>query len=242
MLTFQNSDHFRNPADVDTFFTLGQRVSQLTYNYQNRIGSGFLETTDGGLSVFGASIVERMNRVGMAVDVSHCGDKTTLDAIAASAKPVIFSHATCRGLVPGHLRCKTDDAIRAMAKTGGAMGIAFLRFVIKDREPVTIEDALDHVDYVRKLVGIEHVGIGSDMDIVGNPNPVNGPPMRETPNWDRYHVHSDPAGKITIAGLDHPKRMFDLTEGLIRRKYTDEQIALVLGSNWVRVLGSIWPA
>lgn len=241
LLTYQNSDHFRSPRDVDRFFALGQRVSQLTYNYQNRLGSGFLETHDGGLSVFGGEIVKRMNEVGMAVDVSHCADRTTMDGISSSTKPVIFSHASCRALAPDHLRCKTDEAIRAMAMTGGVMGIPFLRMMIRAEEPVTIEHVLDHFDHVVKLVGIDHVGVGSDMDVVGNPNPVNGEPMRETPNWERYRLHKDAAGNwlLTIKGLDHPRRMFDLTEGLIRRGYTDAHIRLILGGNWIRVLGDI---
>ena len=241
LLTFQGSDHFRSANDVDTFFALGQRVSQLTYNYQNRLGSGFLETKDGGLTVFGADVVARMNAAGMAVDVSHCGDRTTLDGIAASRKPVIFSHASARALAPDHARCKTDEMIRAMARTGGAMGIPFLRMMIRAEEPVTIDHVVDHFDHVRKLVGIEHVGVGSDMDVVGNPNPVNGEPMRETPNWDRYRLHKDEKGQwmLTIRGLDHPRRMFDLTEALIRRGYTDEHIRLVLGGNWRRVMGAI---
>jgi membrane dipeptidase len=240
-LTFQNSDHFRHPQDVDTFFALGQRVSQLTYNYQNRLGSGFLETHDGGLSVFGAEIVARMNTVGMAVDLSHCGDRTTADGIAASRKPVMFSHASARALAPDHARCKTDEMIRGMARSGGMMGIPFLRMMIRAAEPVTLDHVIDHFDHVAKLVGIEHVGVGSDMDIVGNPNPVNGAPMRETPNWDRYRLHKDENGQwmLTIRGLDHPRRMFDLTDGLIRRGYSDEHIRLVLGGNWRRVIGAI---
>lgn len=241
LLTFQGSDHFRSPADVDTFFALGQRVSQLTYNYQNRLGSGFLETKDGGLTVFGADIVKRMNSVGMAVDLSHCGDRTTLDGIAASTRPVIFSHASARALAPDHARCKTDEMIRGMARTGGVMGIPFLRMMIRAGEPVTIDHVIDHFDHVAKAVGIEHVGVGSDMDVVGNPNPVNGEPMRETPNWDRYRLHKDEKGQwmLTIRGLDHPRRMFDLTEGLIRRGYTDPDIRLILGGNWRRVMGAI---
>jgi membrane dipeptidase len=240
-LTFQNSDHFRSPQDVDTFFALGQRVSQLTYNYQNRLGSGFLETHDGGLSVFGAEIVARMNTVGMAVDLSHCGDRTTVDGIAASRKPVVFSHASARALTPDHARCKTDEMIRGMARSGGMMGIPFLRMMIRADEPVTLDHVIDHFDHVAKLVGIEHVGVGSDMDIVGNPNPVNGAPMRETPNWDRYRLHKDENGQwlLTIRGLDHPRRMFDLTDGLIRRGYSDEHIRLILGGNWRRVIGAI---
>jgi membrane dipeptidase len=244
MLTFQDSSHFRAPADVDTFFGLGQRISQLTYNFNNRIGSGFLEQRDGGLSVFGLSIMERMQAVGMAVDVSHCGDQTTLDALAAASKPVVFTHATARALVPGHLRCKTDEAIQKMAKTGGVMGIAMIRFMVRNTEPVTIEHLLDHVDYVAKLVGVEHVAVGSDLDVVGNPNAVNGAPVdpRNQPNFSRYQYHEDTDGAINIKGLNHLKRMFDLTEGLIRRGYGDPQIAQILGGNAVRVLGTIWPA
>jgi membrane dipeptidase len=244
MLTFQDSTHFRAPADVDTFFGLGQRVSQLTYNFNNRIGSGFLEQRDGGLSVFGLSIMERMQQVGIAVDVSHCGDQTTLDALAAAKKPVVFTHATARALVPGHLRCKTDEAIQKMARTGGVMGIAMIRFMVRNTEPVTIEHVLDHVDYVAKLVGVEHVAVGSDLDVMGNPNAMNGAPTdpRSQPNFSRYQYHEDTDGAINIKGLDHPRRMFDLTEGLIRRGYSDAHIAQIVGGNAVRVLGTIWPA
>jgi membrane dipeptidase len=244
MLTFQDSTHFRSPDDVRTFFGLGQRISQLTYNFNNKIGSGFLEQRDGGLSVFGLSIMERMQQVGMAVDVSHCGDQTTLDALSAARKPVIFTHATARALLPGHLRCKTDEAILKMARTGGVMGIAMIRFMVRDREPVTIEHVLDHVDHVAKLAGMEHVAIGSDLDLVGNPNAINGGGFdpRTQPNFSRYQYHEDPDGAINIRGLNHSKRVFDLTEGLIRRGYTDAHIAQILGGNAVRALGAIWPA
>jgi membrane dipeptidase len=244
MLTFQDSTHFRSADDVPVFFGLGQRISQLTYNFNNRIGSGFLEERDGGLSVFGLSIMSRMEQVGMAVDVSHCGDQTTLDALAAAKKPIVFTHATARALVPGHLRCKTDEAIRKMAATGGVMGIAMIRFMVRNSEPVTIEHVLDHVDYVAKLVGLEHVAIGSDLDVAGNPNAINGGGFdpRTQPNFSRYQYHEDRDGAINIRGLNHSKRVFDLTEGLIRRGYTDAQIAQVLGGNAVRVLGTIWPA
>ena len=244
MLTFQDSTHFRSPDDVRVFFGLGQRISQLTYNFNNKIGSGFLEERDGGLSVFGLSIMERMQQVGMAVDVSHCGDQTTLDALAAATRPVIFTHATARALVPGHLRCKTDEAILKMAKTGGVMGVAMIRFMVRATEPVMIEHVLDHVDYVAKLAGVEHVAIGSDLDLVGNPNAINGGGFnpRTQPNFGRYQYHEDGDGAINIRGLNHSKRVFDLTEGLIRRGYTDAQIAQILGGNAIRVLGTIWPA
>ena len=244
MLTFQNADHFRTADDVNTFHSLGQRVSLLTYNSTNRLGSGFLADTDMGLTPYGAEIVARMNQVGMAVDLSHCGDKTTLDGIAATKKPAIFTHAACRALVPGHMRCKTDEMITNMAKTGGVMGIPLIRFMIKIDEPVTQENVLDHFDHVTKLVGVEHVGVGGDLDLVGNPNPVHSPSGNDMPsgqhNFDRYHVHADTDGRLTIRGLDHPRRIYDLTEGLIRRKYSDANIGAILGGNWSRALAQIW--
>ena len=243
MIAFQNSQHFRRADDVNTFWGLGQRISQLTYNMNNGIGSGFLEQRDGGLSMFGLSIVERMNQVGMAVDLSHCADQTTMDGIAASKRPVVFTHANCRALAPSLTRLKTDEAIKGMAKTGGVMGVAFIRFMVREQEPVTIEHVLDHVDYAAKLVGVEHVAVGSDLDMVGNPNPIGGGmDPKKQPNFDRYHFHTDSAGKLTITGLDHPKRMFDLTEGLIRRRYNDADITGIVGGNAVRVLTRIWQA
>jgi len=242
MLTMQDSTHFRSPDDVGEFFELGQRVSQLTYNFNNRIGSGFLEQRDGGLSVFGLSIMKRMEQIGMAVDVSHCADQTTLDALEAATKPVLFTHATCRTLIPGHGRAKTDEAIRKLAKTGGVMGITFLRFMVRDREPVNVGHVLDHFDYVRKLVGVQHLAVGSDMDVLGVANPLNGGFRPETqPNFDRYHFHVDKPEHLGADGLDHPKRMFDLAEGLISRGYSDPDIKLILGGNAVRVLTEIWP-
>lgn len=242
LLTLQDSTHFRNPDDVNTFFSLGQRLSQLTYNFNNRIGSGFLEQRDGGLSVFGLSIMVRMEQVGMAVDVSHCADQTTLDALAAATKPVLFTHANARALLPGRMRTKTDEAIRGMAKTGGVMGISLIRFMVRDREPVGLENALDHFDYVRKLVGVEYLAVGSDYDIIGNANPIGGgfQPTSQ-PNFERYGFHAGPDGRLSTPGLDGPKRMFDLTEGLLRRGYSDSDIELILGGNAVRVFGKIWP-
>ena len=245
LLTMQDSTHFRTPTDVDEFFGLGQRLSQLTYNFNNRIGSGFLEQRDGGLSVFGLSIMKRMEKVGMAVDLSHCADQTTLDALDAATKPVLFTHATCRAVIPGHMRAKPDDAIRKLAKTGGVMGIDFIRFMVRDREPVGIENVLDHFDYARKLVGVEYLAVGSDLDVFGLGNPVgvgDGFRPESQPNFDRYHYHVEKPEMVATTGLDHPKRMFDLTEGFIRRGYSDPDIEMILGGNAVRVFGKIWPA
>jgi membrane dipeptidase len=150
----------------------------------------------------------------------------------------LITHANCRALV-AHPRCKTDEAIRKMATTGGVMGITGVRMFVTSAEPTTIEDVLNHVDHVRKLVGVEHVGVGSDSDLQGYDKlpPEENKQLRAA--YKGTYAFRD---KIDIEGLDHPRRMFDLTEGMIRRGYNDSDIELVLGSNFKRALTEIWKA
>jgi membrane dipeptidase len=239
ILGVQNSEHFRSPADVKRYYQVGQRVSQLTYNTQNRIASGSTDRADGGISDFGLTIVQAMNEVGMAVDVSHCGDRTTLDAFELSGKPVLITHSNCRALAPGHPRCKTDEAIRAMAANGGVMGVTAVRNFVRNEEPTTIEHYVDHIDHIAGLVGIEHAGVGTDADLAGYDDLP--PPAYEAlkSGYKDSYAFRD---KIDIEGLDHPQKVYDLTEALIRRGYGDDNIRAVLGQNFRRVLGEIWVA
>jgi membrane dipeptidase len=237
LLGVQNAEHFRTLDDVDLFYGYGQRVSQLTYNARNLIGNGSTERRDEGLSDFGVAVVERMNRAGMAVDVSHCGDRTTLDAFEASRRPVLITHSNCRTLVPGHPRCKTDEAIQKMAAKGGVMGITGVRMFVRADEPTTIEHYLDHIDHVVKLTSVQHVGVGSDIDLYG----YDAMPAEENKRLRAgYKGSYGFRDKLDIEGLNHPQRMFDLTEGLIRRKYSDADIELILGGNFKRVLAEVW--
>jgi len=238
ILGIQDSEHFRTVQDVNFFYGLGQRVSQLTYNARNLIGNGSTERNDSGLSDFGVSVVARMNELGMAVDVSHCGDATTLDACGVSKQPVLITHANCRALNP-HPRCKTDEAIRKIASTGGVMGITGVRMFVSPKEPTTIENVLDHYDHVAKLVGVEHLGVGSDIGLYGYdslPEPVR---KKLHAGYKSSYAFRE---KDDIEGLDHPKRTYDLTEGLIRRGYSDANIEMILGGNFQRVLAQIWSA
>jgi len=237
LLGLQNSDQFRTPNDVAFFRGLGQRVSQLTYNSRNFIGNGSTERRDEGISDFGVAIIERMNKVGMAVDVSHCGDRTTLDAFEISKKPVLITHSNCRALAAGHPRDKSDEAIKKVGASGSVMGITGVRMFVKADEPTTIEHALDHFDHVKKLIGPEHLGVGSDIDLYGYDKM---PPEMNKRLRAGYKGSYGFREKIDIEGLDHPKRMYDLTEGLIRRKYSDKEIEGVLGGNFARVLKQIW--
>ena len=239
ILGLQNAQHFRRPDDVNFFYNLGQRVSQLTYNSRNLIGNGATERRDEGISDFGAAIIDRMNKVGMAIDVSHCGDRTTLDAFELSKKPVLITHSNCRVLANGHPRDKTDEAILAVKKSGSVIGITGVRMFVRDREPTTIEHALDHFDHVSKLIGPEHLGVGSDIDLYGyDAMPAELNKQLRAGYKGSYGFRE----KIDIEGLNHPRRMFDLAEGLIRRKYSDANIEGILGGNFRRVLTQIWTA
>jgi len=237
ILGVQNSEHFKTVDDVKRYYHVGQRISQLTYNTQNMIASGSTDRADGGISDFGQSIVMAMNELGMAVDVSHCGDQTTLDAFELSAAPVLITHSNCRALVPGHPRCKTDEAIQAMAKSGGVMGITAVRNFVKNDEPTTIEHYIDHIDHVAKLVGIEHAGIGTDSDLKGYDALPKEIYDQLKAGYKSSYSFRD---KIDIEGLDHPKKMYDVAEAMVRRGYSDDNIRAVLGENFRRALGEIW--
>lgn len=236
----QSSDQFEHIDDVNRCYGYGQRVSQLSYNFRSRIADGAFEPYDGGVSEYGGKIIDRMNTVGMAVDLGHASDKTKLDALELSKKPVILSHGNCRALNPNAPRTTTDDAIRKLAAKGGVMGITDIAFMVKGTEPVGIGDVVDHFDHVRDLVGIEHVGVGSDAGIESND--LGSPEMLKNmlAKADaRYHVHGD---REVVAGLEGPHRMYELTAALVARGYTDEQVRLVIGGNWARVLKEIWVA
>ena len=218
----QNSEHFRSVDDVDRFYGMGQRVSQLTYR-DNLIGGGSISGKNLGLTPYGLQIVGRMNALGMAVDISHCSDRTALDAIEASSKPVLVTHSNCRALVPGSARCRTDEAIRKLAAKGGVMGVTMVRFFAGSGGAVTMENVLDHIDHIVKLVGIECVGVGSDEDLDG-----------------RDHGLSPTGRRNDLDGVQYSRKMFDLTEGLLRRGYSEQHIELILGGNFQRALADIW--
>lgn len=218
----QNSNHFRTLDDVDAFYKLGQRVSQLTYR-DNALGGGSVDPAEKGLTAYGAEVLARMNQIGMAADISHCGDRTTLDVIEASTTPVLVTHSNCRALVPYSARCKTDAAIRKLATRGGVMGVTLERLFVGTGSSVTIENVLGHIDHIAKLVGVEHVGLGTDVDLDGRDGPA-------APK------------KNDLDGLQYSRKVFELTEGLIRRKYSKADIRLILGGNFQRALTAIWEA
>ncbi len=217
LLGMQDSEHFADLEDVAYFAAIGQRVSQLTYNGPSRFGSGCRTPRDAGLTREGAALVGELNRHGIAVDVSHCGEATTLDAIDASRRPVLITHSNCRTLNPRQPRCKTDDAIRALARRDGVFGVSMIRnFVAPQHGDATFERYLDHFDHVANLVGPEFLGVGSDSDLEGR-QPV-------------------------LRDVDTVEFLYHLAAGLLGRGYGESDVLGVLGGNFRRVLDANLPS
>jgi membrane dipeptidase len=163
LFNVQNADPIGDDLDrVDELHARGVRAVQLTYNLRNLYGDGCVERRDGGLSRFGLALVERLNAAGMIVDTSHCSDRTTLDAVEASASPVAVTHASARALVD-HPRAKPDHVLRAVAERGGYVGIVAMPMILTPSgRGATIDHVVDHVIHVMDVVGPERVGIGTD--------------------------------------------------------------------------------
>ena len=238
IMGLQNAEQFRQVSDVLAFRQMGLRCAQLTYNTQNLLGSGSTERVDGGVSDYGAEIIREMNKLGVLVDVSHSGERTTLDAIDISAGPIAITHSNCRAL-NNHPRLKTDEAIRKLAAKGGVIGITGVRMFVKDREPTTVENVVDHIDHVVKLVGIDHVGIGTDSDLLGYDR-LPGDQYRQLKSG--YKSSYAFREKIDTDGFNNPDKMFSLTDALDRRGYGEANIVAILGGNFRRLLATAWSA
>lgn len=242
MINFQNTTHIETDIDKLEFFCqFGVRQVQLTYNMKNFVGDGCTERTDAGISHFGVEVVKRLNKLRMFVDVSHSGYHTTMDAIEISRDPVVFSHTNCRAL-SDHDRCKTDEQLQAVAEKGGYIGLTIINSFIHiekvlRKEKVTIEDWLDHVDYLVKLVGIDHVGIGSD-DSGYADTPIK---FWEVANKELYKLGFRPEHKtefgVSTEGFEHYTDIYpNMTRGLVSRGYSDQEIEKIMGGNYLRIM------
>jgi len=225
---------------IDILYGLGVRLMGVVYSESNTLGSGLREPHDGGLTVFGRAAVRRMNQVGVAVDVSHTGDRTALDTIDVSTKPIFITHAGARALWATS-RMKPDDVIRACAAAGGVIGIEgapHTTLTAQHREH-SIESFMEHFEYCANLVGIDHVAFGPD-----------------TMYGDHVGLHHAFARHLSIAsshqgpefeeveyvrGIENPTEAFpNIARWLVRHGYSDEDIIKVLGGNILRVLDQVW--
>jgi len=239
IVTCQETEGFGKDLKLlELLYNFGLRLVQLTYNNQNLIGAGCMEPNAAGLSKFGIRFVEKCNELGIVVDTGHCGKGTTLDACAYSKKPVVATHTGVEKIF-FHERCKSDEEIQAIAGTGGVVGIfAMPWFIAEDPTHTSVEHFLDHIEYAANLVGVEHVGIGTDW------------PMPQT-QWSAIIFKKYVAPTIGFApgngpstewvhGLKDYRSFVNITRGLVARGYTDEEIRKILGENWLRVFSEVW--
>jgi membrane dipeptidase len=227
----------RNLETLRTMHAAGLRILQLTHNERTGAGDGFMEPQDGGLSLLGARVVEEMGRLGGLIDLSHCSERTTIEAIRLSAGPIAVTHAGCRALNPS-LRHKTDEAIRALADKGGFFGVFMMSRWLTNRDTSSVEDVVDHIDHVVKIGGIDIVGFGSDQPAMGDSSSQAAKVARladyQTRNLGR--AGAEPLhGHVTCADMDGPDRMAVLARGLERRGYSASDVDKIVGGNFVRV-------
>ncbi len=218
---------------------LGVRSIQLTYNTRNLLGNGCLERVDGGLSHWGVQVVERMNQLGMVVDVSHCGARTSQDAILFSRAPVTINHAGCAAVYE-HPRNKPDELLRAMADRGGVIGIYQINPYLGPAERNTLETFLDHVDHALKVAGVDHVGIGSDREHRRIPD-TEAERQKLQAELDRLKpgTNTQVRWPFFLTELNHPRRMETVRQGLERRRHSASTIEKILGGNFERVFREV---
>lgn len=238
VMNFQNATMLEGDTDnVEALHALGMRSFQLTYNYRNLLGDGCLERTNAGLSDFGVEVVERMNAVGVMVDLSHCGPQTTLDGIEFSAKPVAMTHTMCAA-IREHPRAKSDAAIRACADKGGVTGICALGYFVGP-DPggeTTIEHYADHIEHAVSIAGHEHVALSTDFP------PQGISPWATREEWYEPRLVSfKPSYEVRwppwIPELDSPDRFRNLLKVLDGRGWSERNLERLLGQNWLRLFG-----
>jgi len=219
----------------------GLRVLQLTHNERNSVGDSFREKSNTGLSRLGEKVVAEMNRLKMMIDVSHCGDRTTEEAIELSKSPIAITHAGCRSLYATG-RNKTDAQIKAVANRGGYFGVYNMSIWLTDKPTADINSLIDHIDHAVKLAGIEHVGFGSD----GPALALNTTPEQMLAGhvgyWKRNAglpgAEREPK-HVIIFELNTPLRLRRLAEGLDKRGYKTGEIEKILGGNFARIFRDI---
>lgn len=221
---------------VEPFQRMGVRVMQLAYNVRGPLGDGCLEPSDAGLSKLGVLVVSEMNRLGMVVDLSHAGVRTCLEALEASTRPVVCSHSNARAICD-HPRNLTNEQIRAVASSGGVVGVnAYPAFVKSGETRPSLGDLLDHIEHIAALVGAEHVGLGLDFFEATTEEYER---MIALGIWQRAQYPPPPY--LYPTGITSAIQIPNIGEGLRGRGFRPEDIALVMGGSFLRVFETVWP-
>jgi len=234
-----------DPARVGTFAALGVKVMQLTYNKRNLCGDGCLERDNAGLSDFGREVIARINEAKVLLDLSHAGQKTIAEGIAASTAPLAITHSGCRSLVD--LPRNTFDAeMRALAGKGGVFGVYFMPFLTTTGQPQR-EDLIRHLEHAVNVCGEDHVGIGTDNPLLGFE--INDQSRKEQREFYESRAKrgiaapGEAADKFNmVEGYNDVSRFERLTNDLSRRGWSSTRTEKVLGGNFMRLFGEVWPA
>lgn len=231
---------------VQLFNDLGVKVIQLTYNWRTFSGDGCLEDPDGGLPEFGRQLVRELGRVGVLLDLSHGGRRTTLEAIEAAEVPPVFTHANPLALTKSQ-RNLTDEQMKAVAAAGGVIGICCWGPICWKNKPEqpTVDDYLDHIDYAVELVGIDHVGISTDSPCTDRMDLITKHSLEFSAAFPGV------AGEYNrLLGIEQAVRypkglpgigdLRPVTGGLLKRGYRPEDVQKVIGLNFMRVFKQVW--
>ncbi len=238
ILNFQNMQHIGNDLDlIDQFYMMGFRVNQLTYNTKNQIGTGCTARRDKGLTEFGLEVVERLNNLGSIVDVSHCGNQTSLDAVEHSKDPIIASHTSAKKVFD-HDRGKTDEFLHALAEKGGYVGVLAVPGFITKNLIGTVKDWANHIEYIVDLVGINHVGIGTDY--MGYSLPENvAKKFDELAAELGFQEQHRATFTEHLEGFENYSKFPNLIQELISRGYSNQEIKKIAGENFLRVFRQV---
>jgi membrane dipeptidase len=227
------------------FQEMGIKTMQLTYSTATSVGGGCFEGQDIGLTDFGHEVLEEMNRLGILIDLSHCGRRLTYDVIMKSTQPVAFTHVAPDAL-RSHPRNKTDDEMRAVGERGGVVGISFEPSFLAAGPAATIDDYLAAVDHAIDQAGEEHVGIGTDFAYSRRPTDAGGYSDRDKgyarlyipPEYDNQDINPEVPAPEGLRELR--SQPADLIRGMERHGWSDKRMRYVLGENWLRLFGEVW--
>lgn len=243
VLGFQNLSGIEDRLEyLGLFKALGVGIMQLTYNTQNLVGAGCYESRDSGLTDFGHDVVAEMNRTGIVIDLSHVGAITAREAIDASTKPVVYSHTAPFTLKP-HPRNKSDEEMRRVAEGGGLVGVTLFPPFLAAGNEATVVDYVEAIEYVRDVVGEDHVAIGTDF--------IDGHERKYLEWLNRDKGDGRPIGAPDLidalvdvrmpGGIELIEDWPNITHTMVERGWNEREIRKVLGENWLRLLADVWP-
>ena len=239
----QGADPIEDNLDlVSLYKSLGVGVVQLTYNVKNRVGDGCEERSDGGLSTFGIKLIAKLNDARIVVDCSHTGKRTSLEAIEASASPVVLSHSNVNYVHPSP-RNVDNELIDAISANGGVIGIAGFPAMISSSIKPSLDQFLAHVDAIVDRSGIDHVGLGIDYywgqsGVASDADAIRS--YETAVQAGRWSAAYPPPPHHYPDGIETPRNLPRLTDALLQRGYSPADVRKILGGNWLRVFKTVW--